>query len=203
MATTNSLDEAQKLYNKVKSKIKSLPVELKEIINANLLSSLQTDFSALDATEMEDLKNDLAALIDNPSISDEEKKKFQTLQREILSRYPQKLDLLPEHADFLVSRDYLAKLLAENRFQNGSQHRNQGIPAGKIQLQLGVEIEISSVKGYNNLISDYEDAINRKDQKKLEKLDTELAERLILENNKWVQIDNDTLKPGDTDYKDE
>jgi hypothetical protein len=198
----SSRDAAQRYYENVRNKVKFLPNDLKEIVSADLVDSLQTDFSALSPAELEELKDDLSVLIEHPSVSDVEKEKFKILQLEIFSHYPQKLELLPQHGDFLVSRDDLAVLLATNRYYNGINGVNMGIPAGKIQLQSGVEVEISSVKGYAKLISDYEVAIKSHDLGQQEKLDTELAERLILENEKWIQIDNDKLDSGDRNYKD-
>ncbi|MDR3169659.1 MAG: hypothetical protein LBU27_08200 [Candidatus Peribacteria bacterium] len=199
MVTANSL---RNHYENVKSKINSLPKELKDIISADLTASLNTDFSALSPSEMEELKNNLSALIEHSDLSDQEREKFQTLQLEIFTRYPQKLELLPEHGDLLISRDNLARLLAANRFNNGVTQINKGVPAGEIELQPGVKIEISNVKDYDKLKNAYEAAIHSTDLGKQKQLDTQLAERLILECKKWIQIDNEQLNPGNQDYKD-
>ncbi|MDR2540542.1 MAG: hypothetical protein LBD11_01870 [Candidatus Peribacteria bacterium] len=197
MATSTSSRNAQDHYANLKDKIKFLPDDLKEIVSANLATSLQTGFSALSPTEMKEMKKDLSALIADPNVSEPEKEKFRLLETEIAVRYPPKIELTGEMSTKLVSRDNLAKAISENR-----RSKEDGIPSGTITFSTIFPAEkLENYPLYTEMEAKYKEAVEHKDDKKLEELDTQFAEKIILFKDFYIQINNEKLEPGATDYK--
>ncbi|GHV26485.1 hypothetical protein FACS1894176_07320 [Bacteroidia bacterium] len=130
MATLTSPRNAQDHYDSLKSKIKFLPDDLKEIVSANLADSLQTDFSALSPEEMKEMKSELSALMQDPNLSDAEKKQFEALWLQIGLRYPTKVERPPEELSKLVSRDNFAYEIEHNRAAN----YGKGRPTGEVKI---------------------------------------------------------------------
>ena len=89
----------------------------------------------------------------------------------------------------LVNRCILAKDIADNRFNKGYE-TGRGIPQGTINLRedepkMPVNLDEALNGKYSDLKKEYEDLINSKPswfELELKKLDTRLAERIILDN---------------------
>ena len=84
----------------------------------------------------------------------------------------------------LVNRNQMADAIAKNRFENGNNKVNSGIPAGEINIRDNITIRINEKK-YKDILNEYQKTITEppSDIKntKLEKLDTLLVERMFLD----------------------
>lgn len=203
MATRTSPRNAQDHYDNLKSKIKFLPDDLKEIVSADLATSLQTDFSALSPAEIEEMKKDLSALMQNPDLSESEKAQFEALWLQIGLRYPTKVERPPEELSKLVSRDNLAYEIEHNRDSN----KGEGRPTGNVKIHERETLRLNEMPFYDNLVDTYKKAFtisdNNEKNKRLHQIDTEFAEKVILQRNEYIQINNVELKVGDANYKSE
>lgn len=90
-----------------------------------------------------------------------------------------------------MNRNAFAKHLKNNRFQNGMDNINKGIPEGKIKVFWGKEVLIDKIK-YKDIFDTYEKTITEPESeeknKKLEKIDRELSERMILDSGNMIQF---------------
>jgi hypothetical protein len=83
----------------------------------------------------------------------------------------------------LVNRNQMADAIAKNRFENGNNKVNSGIPAGEINIRDNITIRINEKK-YKDIFNEYQKTITEQPNDikiRLEKLDTLLVERMILD----------------------
>lgn len=134
-----------------------------------------------------------APLTDSPENEWEEKSEKETKKVEA-KESSEKIN-----KELFVNRDTLAEDIAINRYKNWLDSINDWFPSGEITLRDGKKIKIDEHKDYEFFKSEYKKAISINDQETMKKLDTQFAERLILENpttdditkRYYIQINND------------
>ena len=97
----------------------------------------------------------------------------------------------------LVNRNTLASNISKNRYDNGFQHINKGIPQWEIEIRKGKTIKIDETR-YSNILNQYEELIDNQPEgyeESLRKLDAQFSEMLILDNRSKLAIE---FKDGDS-----
>ena len=82
----------------------------------------------------------------------------------------------------------MADALAKNRFENGINRTNIGIPSGEINITDKMIIKINQEK-YKDILEEYKKIISEQPadkEKRLAKLDTILVERMILDSGNMI-----------------
>jgi hypothetical protein len=168
-----------------------------------LKEEFDADFSELSYEERAKLYKELQEIITKAKISDYEKKKYEVLWRQFSFRYPPKISLTPETGEKLTMRDQLARTLEVNRYEHATKGINDGFPAEEIELKKDIYIKLNDLQVYSTLKKEYEETLKIENEKerneRLHELDTEFAERIILEKDGYIQLDN-PHKPNE-DYK--
>ncbi|MFZ2151117.1 MAG: hypothetical protein WAZ12_05325 [Candidatus Absconditicoccaceae bacterium] len=94
----------------------------------------------------------------------------------------------------IIDRNKLAEEISKNRFVNGEKHINNGLPKGEIQI--GSKLLIIDENKYSDILLEYKKTLDDKPsnyEKRLEELDSILAEIIILDSNNMIEfqsIDN-------------
>ena len=97
----------------------------------------------------------------------------------------------------LVNRNTLASNISKNRYDNGFQHINKGIPQWEIEIRKGKTIKVDETR-YSNILNQYEELIDNQPEgyeESLRKLDAQFSEMLILDNRSKLAIE---FKDGDS-----
>ena len=90
----------------------------------------------------------------------------------------------------IVNRNQMADALAKNRFENGINRTNIGIPSGEINITDKMIIKINQEK-YKDILEEYKKIISEQPadkEKRLAKLDTILVERMILDSGNMIEF---------------
>lgn len=125
------------------------------------------------------------------SLSNLEKGKYKVSQSKSIKKSiaVDLLDIL-DLDNKIVDRNQLAKTISINRYENGNNEFNSWFPSWKINIKWRKELVIDEAK-YWNIIWEYKKLIDQKPtdyEKRLEELDSILAERIILDTNNMIEF---------------
>jgi hypothetical protein len=119
------------------------------------------------------------------------KEQFDDTKKKLLDQAKfELLDTLQIEKKF-INRTTFCEALAKNRYENGINKKNIGIPAGKINIA-GKSIKINT-KENEKTLKEYQELIEQEPkptgyEKLLEILDKELAEQLTLDNGLAIEF---------------